>query len=135
MELRVEQAMPAEVAEAFRAIPTKARAPMLAARTRVLEVAAADTRIGPLAEMLRWGEPSYRPRRSGTTVRLGWSPKRPDQWGVYVSCQTTLVEGFRAQHGDRFRYAGNRGLIFLLGEQPPEALDAFLADALTYRLR
>ena len=128
--------MPREVAEAFEGIPLAARAPMLAARGLIFEVAAADARSGPLTEMLRWGEPSYRPKRSGTTVRLGWSPKRPGQWGVFVSCQTTLVEGFRARHGAAFRYDGNRGLVFATSSPPPsDALAACLADALTYKLR
>ena len=128
--------MPREVAEAFGEIPAEARAPMLAARGLIFEVAAADARIGPLTEMLRWGEPSYRPKTSGTTVRLGWSPKRPDRWGVYVSCQTTLVEGLRAAAGDALRYDGNRGVLFALGAAPPLGrLRPFLAEALTYKLR
>ncbi|MEM1417820.1 MAG: DUF1801 domain-containing protein [Myxococcota bacterium] len=128
--------MPRDVREAFAAVPADAREPMLAVRDAIFATAGADARIGPLAEVLRWGEPSYRPRSSGTTVRLGWSPKRPDQWGVYVSCQTTLIEGLRATAGGALRYDGNRGVLFALGDAPPLGrLRPFLAEALTYKLR
>ncbi len=110
---------------------------MLSVRERILELAQSRSDIGPLTETLKWGEPSYLPKtaRIGTTVRLGYSSKRPNQWGVFVSCQTTLVDAYRGLFADELRFDGNRGIIFGADEEPPlNTLDTCIEMALTYHL-
>ena len=101
---------------------------------REVVIAAADETPGltQLEESLKWGEPSYK-AKNGSPVRIGWSPKRPDQYGLYFVCTTSLVETFKQMFGNRFRYDNNRGLLFGLEEQLPEQeLKACLSLAFRY---
>lgn len=128
---------PAMVADAFANIPAPARRSMLLVRERIFTVAQSNTGIGPLTETLKWSEPSYLPKKArvGTTVRLGYSSKRPDQWGVFVSCQTTLVDAYRGLFADELRFDGNRGILFGVDEKPPlDSLEVCIEMALTYHL-
>lgn len=129
--------MPALVADAYGAIPAPIRNSMLLVRERIFTVAQSNADIGPLTETLKWGEPSYLPRKAriGTTVRLGYSSKRPEQWGLFVSCQTTLIDAYRGLFADELRFDGNRGIIFQAAEKPPlDTLDVCIEMALTYHL-
>lgn len=72
--------------------PEDAQQRLLALRTLFHEVAQ-DADIGPLDESLKWGQPAWRPRRArtGTTLRLNWSPDAPDRLSAYVDCKTDLA--------------------------------------------
>lgn len=86
-------------------------------------------------ETLKWGQPSYLPRKRqvGSTVRLG---KFDDQRvGLYFNCQTMLVESFRSMFGDELIYSKNRAVLFHLNEPLPEKRIADCTRmALTYHL-
>lgn len=128
---------PPAVADAFARIPTPVRRNMQHVRERIFAIAAANPQIGALTETLKWGEPSYLPARPriGTTVRLGYSSKRPEQWGVFVSCQTTLIDAYRGLFADELRFDGNRGILFGVDDNiPQDTLDACIEMALTYHL-
>ena len=122
--------MPAPVAAAFAAFPKAARQALERAREAILATAE-RTGTGPLTETLKWGEPAYltEKTKAGTTVRLGLIGGEP---AVLFHCQTTLVEGFRADLPDAFPYSGNRALL-LSDDYDPAALDLCLARALTYK--
>lgn len=129
--------VPTLVADAYAAIPTPIRKSMLLVRERIFTVAQSNAGIGPLTETLKWGEPSYLPRKAriGTTVRLGYSSKRPEQWGVFVSCQTTLIDAYRGLFADELRFEGNRGIILRAADKPPlDTLDVCIEMALTYHV-
>jgi Domain of unknown function (DU1801) len=123
------------VARAFEACPVQIRRRLLALRALILRTAAATEGVGEIEEALKWGEPAYLTRRtgSGSTVRIGWKASRPSQYGVYFNCRTTLVETFKTHFPGEFRYEGNRAIVFEASESVPhEALGHCVAIALTY---
>jgi Domain of unknown function (DU1801) len=128
---------PPLVAEKFAAYPTSARAQLLRVRALIFSTAAHQN-VGVLEETLKWGEPSYLTSESkaGSTIRMDWKPKKPEQIALYFNCQTNLVESFRTRFPNTFRYEGNRALVLdlatALNEKP---LAACIAYALTYHRR
>ncbi|RZJ09511.1 MAG: DUF1801 domain-containing protein [Rubrivivax sp.] len=121
----------------FDAYPAAARRRMLALRELVLRTAAETPGVGSVDETLKWGEPAYvTPNRAGSTVRIDWKPKAPDQVAVYFNCQTDLVERFRLMFPGDFVFEGNRALVMGLGQKPPvDALRVCIAAASTYHLK
>lgn len=79
-------------------------------RDLILNVAEQDG-ISDLTETLKWGEPSYL-SKIGSTVRLDWKPKYPEQYFIYFNCKTSLVETFKEVYGDTFQYEGSRAIVF-----------------------
>lgn len=127
---------PPDVAAAFAAFPDASRQQLLALRDLILETAAALPEVGEIEETLKWGEPSYLPKanRVGTTVRIAWKEKTPDQVAMYVHCQTNLVDTFRTRFPE-LRCDGNRAVLFDVGAPlPVDALAACVEMALTYHL-
>ena len=127
--------MPAAVAAAIADYPEPARDTFHAIRAIVIGAAQTNPGIGPLTETLKWGEPSYltEASTSGTTLRIAWKPARPDQIGVFLHCQTTLVETMRSIYPEAFDYDGNRALFVRLDAAlPTDALDHCARLAQTY---
>src|SRR4051812_28493422 len=82
-----------EVQARFQAYPADVRRRMLALRELVLNTAARTPGAGDIEETLKWGEPAFvTVNKAGSTVRIDWKPKAPDQYAVYFNCQTNLVE-------------------------------------------
>jgi hypothetical protein len=50
--------------------------------------------------------------KSGTTIRIDWKPKSPDQTGKYVNCNTTLISTFQTFFIDDLKFEGNRAVVF-----------------------
>ncbi len=124
------------VAAVIASYPKAARALLLEVRKLVRDCAA-ELEVGPLTETLKWGEPAYltEATRAGTTVRIAWSAKAPDNLSVLFHCQTTLVDTFRTRFPE-LRYDGNRAIVLDLEQPPPtEALRWCLSAALTYHRR
>lgn len=121
----------------FSAYPPTARRPMLALRELVLQTAGQTPGVGGVEETLKWGEPAYVTRnKAGSTVRIDWKAKSPDQVAVYFNCQTDLVERFRLMFPDDFVFEGNRALVMALDQKlPADALGVCLAAAFTYHLQ
>jgi Domain of unknown function (DU1801) len=123
------------VERVFAAYPAGMRKKMLALRELILRTAAETEGVGELEETLKWGEPAYLTSSSGSgsTIRIDWKKKRPNEYAVYFNCQTTLVETFRTLFPNDFKFEGNRALVF--GEAdaiPRDALAFCIATALTY---
>jgi hypothetical protein len=126
-----------KVAAVFAAYPSKLRSKLMALRELVFDVAERTEGIGPLDETLKWGQPSYLTAAtgSGSTVRLD-RLKKEEGYALYFHCQSGLVEQFREQYGDAFRYEGKRALLFSAGERvPAKALRHCVGLALTQHLR
>src|ERR1700748_3194706 len=106
-----------QVAEAFRAFPK-----------------AAPIRLLALRETEKGGDASFlTPSGAGSTIRLGWKAKAPDEVAMYFICTTGLVDRFRELYPRSFRYGGNRALLFPLeGRIQEKALRHCIALALTY---
>jgi Domain of unknown function (DU1801) len=126
--------MPDNVQAAFTDFPAAARETLLAIRALIFEVAESIDGAGPLAETLKWAEPAYlTDKKVGSTIRLGWKEKQPQQVAIYFICTTKLVDDFRSQFEDELNFEGNRAIILPLDKPLPiDALEVCLAAALSY---
>jgi hypothetical protein len=127
-----------EVAATFEAYPPAMRRKLLALRELIFRTAAETPGVGELEETLKWGEPAYLTSRSGSgsTVRIDWKKKRPDEYALYFNCQTTLVDTFRTLFPRELRFEGNRAIVFHASDEVPnDALTVCLRAALTYHRR
>lgn len=123
------------VAAVFAAYPPKYRRKLMRLRRLILETAAATDGVGAIEETLKWGEPAYLTSEtgSGSTVRIGWKAKEPDQYAMYFHCGTDLVARFRELFADEFRFEGNRRIVFAGDDPVPErSLARCIEAALTY---
>lgn len=119
------------VEEKFASYPKKVQKQMNALRTLVLETAKNEG-IDTLEETLKWGEPSYLAPK-GSTLRMDWKAKKPEQYALYFKCTSKLVESFIEVYGDAFTYENHRALLFSLDEKLPKAkLKKCIASALNY---
>ena len=130
--------LPADVGKVFAAYPAPARKLLLAIRDMIYDTAAALPEAGRITETLKWGEPAYLTSapKSGTTIRLAWSPKRPESVGVFVNCQTSLLDDWRSLYGGVLDLVGNREIRLPLGQPlPKDPIRHCIAMALTYHQR
>ncbi|MBT6204268.1 MAG: DUF1801 domain-containing protein [Alphaproteobacteria bacterium] len=131
--------MPSDtIRHAFEGSPDRLTKRLLEIRPEIFDVAASTEGVAPLAETLKWGQPSYRPveSQSGTTIRLGCDRKAPDTPRLDVPCQTDLITQFRERYEGFLEFSGKRA--FILGpssEETGAALRHCIALALTYQLR
>lgn len=101
-------------------------------RKLILEVAAESETIFELEETLKWGEPSYLAKK-GSTIRIDWKAKAPDQYAMYFKCTSKLVDTFKEVHGDTFNYENSRAVLFKLDDEVPvAALKRCINAALNY---
>ncbi|NNF18589.1 MAG: DUF1801 domain-containing protein [Flavobacteriaceae bacterium] len=120
------------VKEVFRDYPGDAAGKMRALRELVLETAREIDGLDRIEETLKWGEPSYI-TKGGSTLRMDWKPKKPDQYALYFKCTSRLVETFRAVFGSRLTYEKNRAIVMQLHEDlPVKELKQCIRAALTY---
>ena len=105
---------------------------MEALRALVRETAEELDGIGALEETLRWGEPSFITKK-GSTLRMDWKQKQPDQYALYFKCTSKLVPSFKMAYPGVFTFEGTRAMVFSLEEAlPKETLKKCIAAALTY---
>ncbi len=121
----------------FAAYPRAAKQRLLAIRELIFTVAERVDGVGQLQETLKWGEPAYLTSNgSGSTIRMDWKSKHPDQIALYFNCQTNLVESFRMMFPHEFGYEGNRALLLPVAKAAPKhALALCIEAALTYHVR
>ena len=121
-----------EVELVFANYPDLVRQKLLVLRELILETANEIEEIEILEETLKWGEPSYL-TKYGSTLRIDWKAKKPDQYAMYFKCTSRLVETFRSIYKNIFVFEGNRAIVFTLDDPiPKEALQACIKAALTY---
>ncbi len=89
-------------------------------RRLIIETAKEIESITEIEETLKWGEPSYLVKK-GSTIRMDWKTKLPDQYAMYFKCTSKLVPTFKALYGDLFEYENNRAILFKLEDKVPEA--------------
>jgi hypothetical protein len=124
-----------DVAAVFRKYPPSMRKKLMYLRELVLEAASESDGVGEVEETLKWGEPSYLVR-GGSTIRMDWKERHPDQYAMYFQCQTRLVDTFRELYGDRLRFEGNRAIVFSEHDKiPEEILKHCITLSLTYHSR
>ncbi len=91
--------------------------------------------IGPLQEVLKWGQPSYvtPESKAATTLRLGTHQKA--EFALYAHCQSTVIASYEARFPGWDRIDGNRAVLFNnLAEIEPFRLKTLIRHALTYHL-
>ncbi|MEZ2414455.1 DUF1801 domain-containing protein [Muriicola sp. E247] len=116
----------------FDRYPELIKPKMLALRDLVIETAKEVDGLAELEETLKWGEPSYL-TKNGSTLRMDWKPKKPDQYALYFKCTSRLVETFRLHFRGALEFEGNRAIVFQINEAVPRAeLKECIRAALTY---
>ncbi|WP_230981501.1 DUF1801 domain-containing protein [Echinicola salinicaeni] len=121
-----------EVAAVFAEYPDFVRHKMQDLRELVIKTAKEIEGIDELEETLRWGEPSYICKK-GSTLRMDWKAKSPDQYAMYFKCTSRLVETFKLVFEDKFQFEGKRAIVFQLDQKIPEKeLQACIRAALSY---
>jgi len=118
--------------EVFRNYPKHIKPKMKFLRQLIINTAKEIPELATLEETLKWGEPSYL-TKNGSTIRIDWKPKTPEQYAVYFKCTSTLVTTFRQVFGDTFDYEKNRAICFGVEDEiPVDELKRCLQLALTY---
>ena len=102
--------MKQEVEEKFKGYPASIRKKLETIRDMIL-TEAKENGLGEVDETLKWGEPSYLVK-GGSAVRYDWKEKYPNQYAIYFNCNTKLVDTFKELYGDKFRFEGNRAIVF-----------------------
>ena len=121
-----------EVARVFDGYPEPVRKKMLRLRQIVLDTASETEGVDALEETLKWGEPSYL-AKCGSTIRMDWKARAPDQYAMYFNCNTSLIATFKDVYGDVFTFERNRAIIFgETDELPVTELKHCISLALTY---
>lgn len=121
-----------KVKEVFNAYPKHVKPQLLYLRELLLEVAKEVNGPEKLEETLKWGEPSYITKH-GSTLRMDWKPKNPNQYAMYFQCSSRLVSTFKIIYKNEFKFEGNRAILFELDNEIPElALKHCILLALTY---
>lgn len=125
----------------FRSYAEDIRPSLLQLRALIFDTAGRTDGVGPLHETLKWGQPSYLTKASGSTIRIDQAKgEREDGQGgrlaLFVHCQTDLIETFKQIYGNGLVAIGNRALLFSASEPlPVEALRHCIGLALTYHTR
>lgn len=121
-----------EVDQVFNKYPASVKRQMLELKNLIIDVAEQIEGLNSLEETLKWGEPSYISKH-GSTIRMDWKSKTPDQYAIYFKCTSRLVPTFKSVYPEVFRYEGNRAITFQLDEQIPQSeLKKCIKAALLY---
>lgn len=120
------------VNEVFANYPDFVRDKMQFLRELVIETAEETEGVTKLEETLKWGEPSF-VTKNGSTLRMDWKEKSPDQYAMYFQCTSRLVDTFRLVFDRKFEYEGKRAIVFQLNQKIPEReLKKCIKASLTY---
>lgn len=120
-----------KVEDVFNNYPESVQTQLLHLRELVLSTAAEIEGL-ELEETLKWGEPSYL-TKYGSTIRMDWKEKNPEQFAIYFKCTSSLVPTFKTIYKDKFNFEGNRAIVFKRNEKVPETeLKHCISMALTY---
>ena len=126
-----------KVEAAFDVFPPEVRKTLMRLRKLIFDVAYETEGVGKLEETLKWGQPSYltKKSKSGSTIRIGREKKTEGDYAIYFKCQTSLVATFKELYKNKFRYEGNRAILFSVSDKiPVRELSHCIAMALTYHI-
>ncbi len=116
----------------FNNYPKLVRKKLLDLRLLILETANEIEQISNLEETLKWGEPSFLVK-GGSTIRIDWKKKKPEQYAIYFKCTSLLVPTFKMVYGNIFRFEGDRAIIFKMEDSIPRSeLKKCIKAALLY---
>ncbi len=106
----------------------------LEVRSLIYDTASNLPQVGFLSEMLKWNQPAYLTNQTGagTTIRMG-ETRDGTRLGLYVHCQTSLVDTFRLHYSDQLEFEKKRAIILHPEiSQTLKPLRHCIALALTY---
>lgn len=107
-----------DIEKVFDEYPKEIRKKLMLLRKLVIDTASETEGVKMLEETLKWGEPSYL-TKSGSTIRMDWKKSKPDQYAMYFNCKTKLVDTFKERYKDKFKYEGNRAIVFHKNDSIP----------------
>ena len=123
-----------EVKLKFKNYPKDIKPKLNYLRELILEAANEIDSIKEIEETLKWGEPSYLVKK-GSTIRIDWKSKNPNQYAIYFKCTSKLVPTFKKLFGDKFKYEKTRAILFDINEDiPKKELKECIELALKYHL-
>lgn len=108
-----------KVKDKFKTYPKAIKPKLTYLRDLIIETAKENENIEEIEETLKWGEPSYLVKK-GSTIRIDWKAKAPDQYAMYFKCTSKLVLTFKEVFGDTFKYEKNRAILFDLNDKVPK---------------
>lgn len=118
--------------EVFADYPDFVRPKMEYLRGLIRETAEETEPVNELQETLKWNEPSFI-TKIGSTLRIDWKEKQPNQYAMYFQCNSRLIETFRLVFRETFDFEGKRAIIFQLDQEiPKNELKQCIRTALTY---
>jgi hypothetical protein len=124
-----------KVLNTINSYPEHVKEKLLYLRILIIETASENTDRNKIEETLKWGEPSYL-AKNGSTIRIDWKKKNPNQYAMYFHCKTTLVDTFKELYKNIFEFDGNRAIVFdMQGDVPVEELKHCIELSLTYHSR
>ena len=123
------------VSEVINSYPIKVKKKLFFLRDLILETANEIDSITSIEETLKWGEPSYLTKH-GSTIRIDWKEKSPNEYAMYFHCKTKLVDTFKELYRDTLKFDGNRAIIFNMNDKiPVNELQHCIELSLTYHQR
>ena len=121
-----------DVEGVFDRYPDNVRDKVANLRRIILEAANGLETVSQVEETLKWGEPSYLTKH-GSTVRIDWKQKTPEQYAIYFKCTSKLVPTFKTLYNDLFTFEGTRAIVFKMEDKIPEKeLKKCISAALMY---
>ena len=126
-----------KVEAAFDKVPTVIRKRLLSLRKPIFQIAAKTEGVGGLEETLKWDSPSYltSETQSGTTIRIDRVGAEKEKYGIFVHCQSNVVNEFKQKVRSPLKFDSTRGIILDAKDDIPEEVSYFIYLALTYHLR
>lgn len=116
----------------FDSYPNNVKKKLEVLRKLIFQAAKEIESIEEIEETLKWGEPSYLVKK-GSTIRMDWKEKKPDQYAIYFKCTSKIVPTIKQVHGDLFNYENNRAILFGFKDKVPKPeLKDCIKMALTY---
>jgi hypothetical protein len=75
------------VRKVFDVYPHPYKQQLLYLRELIFQTAHQTSIVGDLEEALKWGEPSYltTQSKSGSTIRMDWKEKHPNEYALYFN--------------------------------------------------
>lgn len=120
----------------FQAYPPESKQGLLALRDLIFAEAANLPQIGPVQEVLRWGQPSYitPKRKAASTLRIG--VHKSANFAIFAHCQSRIIADFSDRFPGWDRLDGNRAVLFnAASDIDPLRHGTLIRDALTYHLK
>lgn len=107
------------VDEKFASYPPHILPKMKKLRELIVQVANETESVTAIEETLKWGEPSYLTKK-GSTLRMDWKEKNPEQYALYFKCTSKLIPTIKEVYGTQFNYETTRAIVFGLEDDYSE---------------